>query len=210
MAEAQNVPLTIEVGEYAGWRTTVKDPAGAIIPDLSTCAAVSVEHDGNGQLRARRRARGIRHRPADFPPETSLRPERAADELARLDCRHDSRLTVQSEHPVQRRPPGQKAFLDCSSTGNHERSGRSCADKQCSPGDSHLSTLPIRIRPERHPPGRNQPSLRPLLTPPCAPPPRTPAAGDRDSPGARRHRPLRPSGGALARAACGAPRSPRS
>jgi len=39
VAQAENIPLTIEVGEYVGWRTTVKDPAGSVIPDLSTYRA---------------------------------------------------------------------------------------------------------------------------------------------------------------------------
>lgn len=35
MATAEKTPLTFEVGEYVRCSTTVKDPAGAVIPDLS-------------------------------------------------------------------------------------------------------------------------------------------------------------------------------
>lgn len=35
MAQALNVPLTIETGEYVGYRTTVKNPDGVVIPDLT-------------------------------------------------------------------------------------------------------------------------------------------------------------------------------
>jgi len=49
MAEAQHVPLILEVGEYAGWRTTVKDPAGVVIPDLSTYRAY-IRYGGPAQF----------------------------------------------------------------------------------------------------------------------------------------------------------------
>lgn len=39
MAQAITSPLTLETGEYVGYRTTVKDPAGTVIPDLSTYRA---------------------------------------------------------------------------------------------------------------------------------------------------------------------------
>lgn len=39
MAEAQNVPLTLEAGEYRGFRTTVLDPAGQVIQDLTSYTA---------------------------------------------------------------------------------------------------------------------------------------------------------------------------
>jgi hypothetical protein len=39
MAQAQSVPVIIEVGEYVGFRTTVMDPSGVVIPDLSSYRA---------------------------------------------------------------------------------------------------------------------------------------------------------------------------